>query len=566
MPCCSRRLMGIIPSLFLVIVVSTSAAVFATELVVTNTADSGTGTFRWALQIARSGDVITFDPVIFSPDDPATIHVRSGLPALQCGELSIDASNAGVIVNGDRMMAHEGCGLVITSDRNTIQGLQIVNFSGSGIVLIGANDNLVGGDRVVGNGPVGQGNVLSGNSGAGLAAWDEPSLGNRIIGNLIGSDATGEEPWPNVDGVFLADGATANVVGPANTIAFNHEHGVVVRDSHSISNKISQNAFYGNTSGDILLLDGGNGDMPPPFLMSFDLQRGTSRGFAVPQALVEIFSAPEDGKPVYEGAVTADEAGCFAFDGDGSFTGPHLVATATDPRGNTSPFSLPTSEKRRDLDIQMGGRYVPSRLRTGESIELADNRIGPFETLFAPGFTELEAAHGVVNHTRELGFSWVQFFIEVPDGEEIGQHGGFTEQHVTEAEDLAISGFQERGVEVILGLVFWDEIVFETIPENTVYSLYKTQGEIDRYLDYVRFIVRHFKGRVRYYSILNEPDTGRAPGERQHVREPHSASRSGHSYGRSRRKDCDSQRIPHSFPGVSRLPVRRSRIRCDVPG
>ena len=517
MSCHSRCSFIVVLTFLCVVVVCWSTVVLARELAVTTTVDSGVGSLRWALQIARSGDVITFDPAVFLPDDPATIHVRSGLPALQCGDLSIDASNAGVILNGDRMIAHEGCGLVVTSDRNTIQGLQIVNFPGSGIVLIGANDNLVGGDQAIGDGPIGQGNVLSGNSGAGLAAWDKQSSHNRIIGNLIGSDAAGEEPWPNGDGVFLADGATDNVVGPGNIIAYNHEHGVVVRDSHSIGNTISQNTFHGNTSGDILLLDGGNGDTPPPLLMSFDLQRGTSRGFAVPQSLVEIFSAPEDGEPIYEGTVTADEVGRFDFDNDGPFIGPHLVTTATDPQGNTSSFSHPTSGQRRNLGIQVGSRHAPSQLPTGESLELADNRIGPLKTLFAPGFVELEVAQGVVSHTRELGFSWVQFFIEVPDGEDIGQQGGFTEHRVTEAEDLAISGFLENGIEVILGLVFWDEIVFETIPNNAVYSFYKTQGEIDRYLDYVRFIVRHFRGRVRYYSILNEPDIGRAPGERQHV-------------------------------------------------
>jgi len=489
----------------------------ARDIVVNSISDNGTGTLRWALQTARSGDVITFDPTVFPPDDPAMIHPRTNLPFIEQGQITIDASRAGVIVNGDQMMAHEGCGLIITSDHNTIQGLQIVNFPGSGIVFIGANDNLVGGDRAIGIGPIGQGNVLSGNSGAGLAAWDRPSSRNRVIGNLIGSNAAEEEPWPNGDGVFLADGATDNVIGPGNTIAYNHEHGVVVRDSHSVGNMITQNLFRENSSGNILLLDGGNGDMPPPFLMSYDLQLGTAEGFAGPRSLVEIFSLLEGGGHIYEGTVTSDESGSFAFDKGNPFIGLSLVAIATDPQGNTSPFSNRSSNQQRNLDIQMGSRHVPGQLPTGESLELADNRIGPFETLFAPDSTELEVARGVVNRTRELGLSWVQFFIEVPDGEEVGQKGGFTDHRVTEVEDLVINNFLESGIEVILGLVFWDEIIFETIPANAVYSFYQTQDEIDRYLDYVRFIVRHFNGRVQYYSILNEPDIGGGPGERQHV-------------------------------------------------
>lgn len=487
------------------------------EIVVNSTSDSGTGTLRRALQTAQSGDVITFDPGTFPSDDPAMIHPRTNLPFIEQGQITIDASSAGVIVNGDQMMAHEGCGLIITSDHNTIQGLQIVNFPGSGIVLIGANDNLVGGDRAIGIGPIGQGNVLSGNSGAGLAAWDRPSSRNLVIGNVIGSDVAGEEPWPNGNGIFLADGATDNVIGPGNTIAYNHEHGVVVRGSDSVRNMITQNVFRENSSQNILLLDGGNGGLLSPSLMSFDLQLGKVRGFAVPGSIIEFFSAETDGRYNYEGTVATDEAGSFVFDKGSPFSGGGLISTATDLQGNTSPFSNPSSEQQRDLNIQEENWCVPTQLPTGESLELDDNRIGPLETLFAPDFTELEVAHGVVNRTRELGLSWVQFFIEVPDGEEVGQKGGFTEHRVTDVEDSAINNFLESGIEVILGLVFWDEITFETIPANAVYSFYKTQDEVDRYLDYVRFIVRHFNGRIQYYSILNEPDIGGAPGERQHV-------------------------------------------------
>ena len=39
----------------------------AREIVVNSTADNGSGTLRWALQTAQSGDVITFDPEVFPP-------------------------------------------------------------------------------------------------------------------------------------------------------------------------------------------------------------------------------------------------------------------------------------------------------------------------------------------------------------------------------------------------------------------------------------------------------------------------------------------------------------------
>jgi hypothetical protein len=53
-------------------------------------------------------------------------------------------------------------------------------------------------------------------------------------------------------------------------------------------------------------------------------------------------------------------------------------------------------------------------------------------------------------------------------------------------------------------IVFWDESL--QVGEN--YPRYQKEEEIQRYLDYARFIVRHFEGRIQYYEILNEPVNG----------------------------------------------------------
>src|SRR4030065_2977940 len=65
-------------------------------LPVTSPADSGPGTLRQAMQDAQSGDTITFDPSIFPPDAPTTIAISSGLPELDKGNITIDASDGGV--------------------------------------------------------------------------------------------------------------------------------------------------------------------------------------------------------------------------------------------------------------------------------------------------------------------------------------------------------------------------------------------------------------------------------------------------------------------------------------
>ena len=69
-------------------------------LLVTSTADSGPGTLRQVMQDAQPHDTITFDSAIFPPNAPVTISLSTGLPELSQGNLTIDASNAGVILDG----------------------------------------------------------------------------------------------------------------------------------------------------------------------------------------------------------------------------------------------------------------------------------------------------------------------------------------------------------------------------------------------------------------------------------------------------------------------------------
>ncbi|HDL85003.1 MAG TPA: hypothetical protein ENH11_01515, partial [Candidatus Acetothermia bacterium] len=140
----------------LVIVAVVTSLGLGREIVVTSTADSGTGTFRWALEAAHSGDTIMFDPKVFPPDDPATIYPRTELQPIRCGNLTIDASNAGVIIDGKNIRSNWAAGLEIRSSNNVIQGLQIVNFSGAGIALFGGSQkNVIGGNRKLGVGPTG---------------------------------------------------------------------------------------------------------------------------------------------------------------------------------------------------------------------------------------------------------------------------------------------------------------------------------------------------------------------------------------------------------------------------
>src|SRR4030065_334016 len=88
-------------------------------LLVTSTADSGPGTLRQVMQDAQPHDTITFDSAIFPPNAPVTISLSTGLPELSQGNLTIDASNAGVILDGSNITTpNPQHGLSISSNRN----------------------------------------------------------------------------------------------------------------------------------------------------------------------------------------------------------------------------------------------------------------------------------------------------------------------------------------------------------------------------------------------------------------------------------------------------------------
>ncbi len=231
----------------------------ATNCIVTTTADSGPGSLRTCLQNQVNGDVITFSTTVFPPGNPATIFVLAELPFLDKGNVTIDASNAGVILNGSQMPPNHCCGIVIHSDGNVVQGLQVIHFPSIGIHLHGEY-NLIGGSRLVGEGPVGQGNVFSGNHVEGIGL----GKGNNIIkGNIIGLDASGTQPLGvQTGGISLR--LQNNVIGSltpgeGNVISANSVVGIEAYGETTIGNQIIGNYIGTDISGTTVLGNGQGG-------------------------------------------------------------------------------------------------------------------------------------------------------------------------------------------------------------------------------------------------------------------------------------------------------------------
>jgi hypothetical protein len=468
--------------------------------IVASTADSGPGTLRQALLDAQSGDIITFDPLVFPPSAPVTISLISSLPHINQGNLTIDASNAGVILDGSQAGGEWTAGIGIVSEHNVIRGLQVIHFTGPGIQLDPtANFNTVGGDRNVGNGPLGQGNLFSDNSD-GIAIFGASD--NTILGNLIGTDVSGTAPLANrTAGIFIEEGGKRNVIGPDNIIAYNGDPGVDIRSESSFGNTITQNSIHDNRRRGIQLFEGSSFNTLPPFIFDFDLSAGTLTGTACANCAVEIFSDSEDQGEKYEGRITADGSGVFSFSKGSSFSGPHLTATATDTDANTSQFSPPTSGTRRSLTLQEGNHLPRFLLRIKRSSELQDNRIASLWDWY--NTTGAEMLEIVEREVLQLGLKRVRLSVNGLEPRSIDWDK--PELTIDPEDDRVFTLLANNGVKITYVLTFWDEATYPG-GVGTPCPRFKTEEEIQRYLDFVQFIVHHFKDRVQTYEIWNEPD------------------------------------------------------------
>jgi titin len=259
--------------------VRTPGFAFPATHVVTSPLDSGPGTLRQNLLDAKAGDTISFDPSVFPPINPITIFLASELPQVTQGYLTIDASNAGVILDGNNTPPGT-TGLRLNSDGNAVKGLQILHFPGNGITIGNASYNRIGGDRTKGIGPLGEGNLLSSNGvggnacGVHIGGRDAPTIRNTVSGNLIGTDLSGTVALGNANGVYLAGWANYNVIGGATAgernIISGNGIGVMIHQTGANGNVVAGNYIgtdisgahpLGNSEYGVFIVDGPDGNI-----------------------------------------------------------------------------------------------------------------------------------------------------------------------------------------------------------------------------------------------------------------------------------------------------------------
>jgi titin len=252
---------------------------------VTNTADSGAGSLRWAITNANANpgpDTINFQIIGAAP---FTINLLSALPAVT-DPVTIDAttqpewltSGTPVVELNGAAAGSSSVGLQLNSASNSVLGLAINRFSAQGIVLSGGANfiqgNFIGTDTTGtlarGNGSFGiwvessgnliggrksiNGNVISGGNDTGIYIFNTSS--NVVQGNYIGISANGAtELGNNVNGITIDESSGNLIGGPSggrNFISGNGVSGVFLNGAAAVQNLIQGNYIGTDVSGGLV--------------------------------------------------------------------------------------------------------------------------------------------------------------------------------------------------------------------------------------------------------------------------------------------------------------------------
>ena|GEM_PF-5035781 len=284
-------------------------------LVVTNTNDGGPNSLRAAITCANSlpgHDTVSFNipgtgPHTISPNtplpvitDPITIDGYTQ-PGAQPNTLAVgDDAVLKIVLDGlhSNNLGFAIRALEIAAGDSLVRGLVINNINGDAIT-VGAANQVRGGTRVEGNfigtdvtgmsarPNRGRGVILFNSFGntvggttpaarnviaasayegvsiAGNNGSPDPTTGNRVVGNYIGTDAAGTAGLPNYAGIIIAFLARGNYVGGAsaeerNVISGNNSAGVWM--SGGIGNFVQGNFIGTDATGTVALGNGANTD------------------------------------------------------------------------------------------------------------------------------------------------------------------------------------------------------------------------------------------------------------------------------------------------------------------
>ena len=159
----------------------------------------------------------------------------------------------------DNLLSGQDTGARIEGDDNVVQGNHVgTDLDGEasianlwGVIVSGGDNNLIGGTAD------GEGNLLSGNTHAGLRL-QTAATSNDVQGNLVGTDVDGDDGLENGNNGVAIEASGFNTLS-GNVISANGGDGVVIKEVGADNNVLEANLVGTELNGTDELGNGRNG-------------------------------------------------------------------------------------------------------------------------------------------------------------------------------------------------------------------------------------------------------------------------------------------------------------------
>jgi Domain of unknown function (DUF4347)/Cadherin-like/Right handed beta helix region/Cadherin domain/Periplasmic copper-binding protein (NosD) len=260
---------------------------------VTNTADSGAGSLRDAINAANlsaGADIITFN---IAGAGVHTIDLLSSLPDVTDSVVIDGTTQSGytsapiIELNGASAGSADGIKLSSGSNGSTVRGLIINRFNGAGIHILSNSNTIIGNyvgtnfdgtgssansfsgifvndsaGNLIGGATASERNVVSGNLDAGIYIYGSSGSGNTILGNYVGTNAAGSANLGNgSEGIVVVFGAYNLIggfnAGEGNLVSGNTDNGISLYQSNH--NIVRGNIVGMDAAGNAVIANGQSG-------------------------------------------------------------------------------------------------------------------------------------------------------------------------------------------------------------------------------------------------------------------------------------------------------------------
>ena len=167
-----------------------------------------------------------------------------------------------------------------------------------------------------------------------------------------------------------------------------------------------------------------------------------------------------------------------------------------------------------DVVIQEGNTFPQTKIQPKKSNQLEDNGIGGD---VGNWITDPSVYHDLLHHIEDLGLKWVRTNFWSPNPLNWQEVLVAPRQHRIPPDcDDFITALADRGIKIVLTLSagagldseehqWWGTAGHGLLGDREPEWWFKTPAQRVQFADYARFMARHFKGRVQYYEIWNEP-------------------------------------------------------------